>query len=190
MGSTGPAVMQSFRSRVRTHGAHAGWLALLLLAGCSGTVQEKFGAGPRAPDEFKVVRRAPLVLPPDYNLRPPGETKGAVRRSASDDAREIVTGSSQSAAAASSGEKALLDQVKVEADPTIREKLLDENTELTQIEDETFLFILDWQRDSMTYADAVIDPDAESERLLGEGKARRVTTRRVSSEAVTNPGGG
>ena len=32
--------------------------------------------GKRSPDEFAVVRRAPLILPPDYGLRPPrpGET--------------------------------------------------------------------------------------------------------------------
>ena len=46
---------------------------LLLLAGCGrGTVQEALGMGKRAPDEFTVVSRAPLILPPDYGLRPPG----------------------------------------------------------------------------------------------------------------------
>ncbi|MEO1642186.1 MAG: DUF3035 domain-containing protein [Pseudomonadota bacterium] len=28
-------------------------------------------SNPRAPDEFRVVTKAPLVVPPDFNLRPP-----------------------------------------------------------------------------------------------------------------------
>lgn len=174
--------------RLRT-GAAAGAL-LLLLSACSGTVQEKLGATQRVPDEFQVVRRAPLVVPPDYNLRPPGTAEGTVQRTTAQDAREIVTGSASGSASASSGEQALLEQTGVEADPEIRRKLLAENTELTQIDDSQFLFILDWQRENMTYTDAVIDPDAESARLRGEDAAGRVTTRRVSSETVTNPGGG
>ncbi len=40
------------------------------LTGCSGT-KEKLGLTRKAPDEFAVVKRAPLTLPPNYNLRPP-----------------------------------------------------------------------------------------------------------------------
>ena len=54
--------------------------ALAALAGCSGTVQEKLGLGKRAPDEFQVVRRAPLILPPDYSLRPPAARRSPGRR--------------------------------------------------------------------------------------------------------------
>lgn len=36
------------------------------LTGCSST-----SSGGSAPDEFRVVRKAPLTIPPDYNLRPP-----------------------------------------------------------------------------------------------------------------------
>ena len=43
---------------------------------CGGTVQETFGIGKRQPDEFQIVRRQPLIVPPDSTLRPPrpGET--------------------------------------------------------------------------------------------------------------------
>jgi len=44
---------------------------LLALSACSG-LRESLGIGTkRAPDEFSVVKRAPLVVPPNYNLRPP-----------------------------------------------------------------------------------------------------------------------
>lgn len=41
-----------------------------LLAGCS-EARQAMGLGKRAPDEFTVVKRAPLSLPPEYALRPP-----------------------------------------------------------------------------------------------------------------------
>jgi hypothetical protein len=40
------------------------------LEGCQA-VREATGAVKQAPDEFTVLTKAPLVIPPDYNLRPP-----------------------------------------------------------------------------------------------------------------------
>src|ERR1700722_11237480 len=46
--------------------------SLLLLGGCSGdTLSRTFGLTRDAPDEYTVTTRAPLSMPPDYNLRPP-----------------------------------------------------------------------------------------------------------------------
>lgn len=42
----------------------------VVLSGCEG-VRSSLGLGKNPPDEFQVVSRAPLSLPPDYNLRPP-----------------------------------------------------------------------------------------------------------------------
>jgi len=57
------------------------WITVLvavsaLLAGCD-TTKKVLGLEKRSPDEFAVYSRAPLSLPPDYNLRPPapGETR-------------------------------------------------------------------------------------------------------------------
>lgn len=48
--------------------------------------------GKRAPDEFAVVKRAPLIVPPDYDLRPPdpGAPRPNVGRT-SDQARVALT---------------------------------------------------------------------------------------------------
>ena len=53
----------------------AGQIAAILglgmtLMGCE-SVRQATGAAKLAPDEFTVLTKAPLVLPPDYNLRPP-----------------------------------------------------------------------------------------------------------------------
>lgn len=49
-------------------------LALLAagsLSGCGG-LKDALGANKYPPDEFAVVSKRALVIPPDYNLRPPG----------------------------------------------------------------------------------------------------------------------
>mgnify|MGYP003669326642 CR=1 FL=1 len=65
-------------------------LSGLVLSACSAT-KETFGLGKQSPDEFQVVARAPLTLPPNFQLRPP--QPGAVRPqegSAEDQARKAV----------------------------------------------------------------------------------------------------
>ncbi|MBK5955442.1 hypothetical protein CCR92_15760, partial [Rhodospirillum rubrum] len=48
----------------------AALLAPLALSGCSNA-KKSLGLDRQPPDEFKVVTRAPLAMPPDFNLRPP-----------------------------------------------------------------------------------------------------------------------
>ena len=52
----------------------ATWAAIagigIALAGCQ-SVREATGVAKLAPDEFTVLTKAPLIMPPDYNLRPP-----------------------------------------------------------------------------------------------------------------------
>ena len=49
-------------------------LAAPLLA-CGGSDEpRRLGYAKSIPDEFNVVRRAPLILPPEFNLKPPSAT--------------------------------------------------------------------------------------------------------------------
>ena len=50
---------------------------LFLLAGCGSDLSRTFGFSRDAPDEFTVTTRAPLSMPPNFDLRPP--RPGAVR---------------------------------------------------------------------------------------------------------------
>lgn len=46
--------------------------SLFMLAACDGTtVQEKLGISRPAPDEFSVIARPPLTVPPEFDLKPP-----------------------------------------------------------------------------------------------------------------------
>lgn len=101
----------------------AALLATVMLAGCSNA-KEQLGLTRSAPDEFAVVKRAPLEMPPDYGLRPP--VPGAPRpqeQNVGEQARETVFGSDQGTrqAAPASGEAALLQEAGAyETDPNIR----------------------------------------------------------------------
>ena len=64
--------------------------SLLLLSGCSG-FKQFIGMDQPGPDEFAVESRAPLTIPPDFDLRPP--QPGAPRpqeASSADKARKVM----------------------------------------------------------------------------------------------------
>jgi hypothetical protein len=159
-------------------------LALLAsaTAGCSST-KEMLGLTKRSPDEFQVVSRAPLSMPPDYSLRPP--TPGAPRPqegTTTEQAQGIVTGYSsrststlqpdqipsigegEPTSTASDGENALLQSASLTGiDPNIR-KLVDQETSADQNASQSFLDDLVFWRAPEPYG-TVVDPVAEQKRL-------------------------
>jgi hypothetical protein len=153
-------------------------------------VQERLGLSRRSPDEFQVVRRQPLVVPPDYRLPAPGTASPAQQEDmASRDARSALLGGIPNVrqAAPSDGERALLAAVPGTIEPNIRDIILTENSELTQLDESRFLFILDFQRRAMTDGtglDTPLDATAEAARLEAAGASARVITRRVDSSVV------
>lgn len=90
---------------------------------------DSLGYGKNAPDEFNVVKRPPLIMPPDYNLRPPGSGK-AVALDAHQVARLLVLGDTEPPKPTSQGETSLLNKAAnglVYGDG-IREKLVHEQS--------------------------------------------------------------
>ena len=51
----------------------------IALAGCS-SIKDTLGASKYPPDEFMVVAKTPLIIPPQYNLHPPGITNPQPRK--------------------------------------------------------------------------------------------------------------
>jgi len=102
----------------------------LALCGCT-TFREAIGATKNPPDEFTVLTKAPLVIPPDFNLRPP--QPGAAARNEPDSdalAREALFPQNAAAQAAtlgteySEGEKFLLTRTNaLTVDPNIRRRV-------------------------------------------------------------------
>ncbi len=107
-------------------------LAIALLIGAAGlagcqSASKALGMIKVSPDEFRVVTKAPLVLPPDYSLRPPapGEPRPQELQPESA-ARQALLGERQSEVR-SQGEKLLVTKAGGDkADPLIRYVVDDE----------------------------------------------------------------
>ena len=64
----------------------------LLLTACEGGVREAIGLTRDAPDEFVVVSRPPLSIPPEFSLRPPRAGEAPRGPTADDAARNVLIG--------------------------------------------------------------------------------------------------
>ena len=153
--------------------AGLGALALVVSLSACESLNETFGFGKKAPDEFSVVRSAPLTLPPEYTLRPPQPgAPNANEASARDQAESVLLEeagvSPAESAAATSGETALIERAgAADVDPNIRQNL-NRGVSRDAPKDEGFFDSLMFWRDDDPPGD-VIDADAEAERLREKG---------------------
>lgn len=165
--------------------------AVMALGGC-----QSFGGSKVRPDEFKVLTKAPLVVPPEYNLLPPrpGEL-GPQDLRASEAARQALVGQARSGGVASVGEQTLIaNSTRGVLDPSIRTKLDVEGGQLTTKSKSFADRILFW-RGGDTYIgdETAIDADAEAERLKREELIKGATgggpvTMKKSSKRLRLPG--
>ncbi|MFH1806981.1 MAG: DUF3035 domain-containing protein [Pseudomonadota bacterium] len=143
----------------------------LAVSGCE-SARETFGLNKQSPDEFQVVSRAPLSLPPDFTLRVPDP--GAARPqtgTTTDQARRILTGQSSDTvvrdineANRSNGEVALLSQSGAQfADPAIR-TTVDRETSIFIKENESVVDSLLFWQEKPEFG-TMVDPAAEAQRI-------------------------
>lgn len=168
-------------------------LPVLLLAACSSdrTLADRLGLGRNVPDEFQVVERAPLTLPPEFGLRPPAP--GAPRPqegTTSQQAQQALLGAPLAAADATPGQDALLARAGADAaDPNIRTVIVEERAGLTGVDEDRFWFILDFQRRAFSRADgSELDARAEAQRLAEAGI--NVRSSRIGGQPIVQGGGG
>lgn len=146
----------------------------LILAGCDST-REALGLNKKSPDEFAVVTKAPLVLPPEFGLRPP--EPGAPRPQdvqARDRAQAALGGRTATdpltsarrnpTSSTSAGEAALLQQARASnVDPDIRRKVNEDFTQLAE-RDRSFVDrLIFWQ--PAEEPGLAVDPAKEAQRL-------------------------
>ena len=60
---------------------------LSLLSGCGSELSDVLGTNKLPPDEFTILTKPPLIVPPEYNLRPPAE--GEIRPNAQQPNRQL-----------------------------------------------------------------------------------------------------
>ena len=155
-----------------------GALALSLTA-CE-SVRNAVGANKQPPDEFAVVTKAPLIIPPDYNLKPPkpgapplnqvSPTESAEAALYSDDPKTVAASISGSY---STGEKMLLAQTgAAAANDSIRQQIAADNAGADSA-DQGFVDGLLFG--GSTYAgDAPLNADAEKARIDANRNAQPV----------------
>jgi hypothetical protein len=98
-----------------------GVAALGVGASACHTVGDAFGQNKNAPDEFRVVTKAPLVVPPEYALRPPAPGEPRPMELQPESAAEQALIGEREAADRDDAEKLLVAKAGAEhADPLIR----------------------------------------------------------------------
>src|SRR5690348_9568138 len=166
------------------------WLVLfavasLPLAGCD-SFNRALGLEKVVPDEFAVVSRAPLAVPPDYSLRPPKPGAAPTQEvTPTEQARQTIfragdqqAGLPPGAEKRSSGENELLRAAGAgSAPPNIRETIAREaNAEPV---DQSFVDKLLFWRSADNSPGQVINPQTEADRLKGKSPSGMNGTPRI-----------
>ncbi|SDG76743.1 DUF3035 domain-containing protein [Roseospirillum parvum] len=149
------------------------------LTGCSNA-KKTLGLERRPPDEFAVVARAPLAVPPEYDLRPP--EPGAPRPqegTTRDQARNTVLGAGGAGYSRndfSRGEQALLKLAGTDRNVDNIRQVVDRETSALAAESEEFTDRLMFWDDQIPFG-AVVDADKESQRIReNQALGRAITT--------------
>lgn len=166
--------------------------AAIALSGCSDA-RKALGFEKAPPDEFQVVERAPLSMPPDFSLRPPAP--GTVRPqegNVRDQARAALTGRSTatpiSAQGRSTGDVALLKKAGAEQiQPDIR-IMVNKETQAIAEADKSFTDkLVFWRKPDGPGAGEQLDATKEAQRLrenqalgrgIGDGDTPRIARRK------------
>jgi|CXWL01.1.fsa_nt_gi hypothetical protein len=144
-------------------------------SGCS-SLSQSLGAGKASPDEFRVVTRAPLTLPPDYALRPPRPGEARPQELEPDaEARAALFGQDV-AVGATGGERTLVSRAGAEAvDPNIRDQVDFEGQGIVHRSEGFVDRILSFGGSSAPPATQPLNAEAEQARLAEEESVRRAT---------------
>lgn len=144
--------------------------AALSLIGCE-SLREAAGVTKEPPDEFAVVTKAPLVIPPDFNLRPPKPGAAPTNQvSPTDTAQSALFGDDPAAAAAalpgnfSPEERVVLARTGgANADPSIRKQIASDAKQMEATNDSFTDELLFSSPDP--YKGSPLDADAEAQRI-------------------------
>ncbi len=171
-------------------------LAALAVTGLSttacGSLRQLAGAR-TTPDEFRVVTKAPLVVPPEYALRPPAPGEPRPQELAPESAARNALLGQRGAITRSQGEQLLVAKAGSErADPLIRYVVDDEFGDIAH-KDKSFADrIMFWRKDRPNETGSAtatpVDAAAEEKRIAGLTGGRQVVIQRQRSTRFKLPG--
>lgn len=148
--------------------------AATALIGCQD-IREAAGVVKTPPDEFAVVTKAPLVIPPDFNLRPPKPGAPPTNQSSPTDSAELaLTGDDPATVAASlpntysPEERTILaDTGAAAADHTVRAQIAADAKAMSTASD-SFTDTLLFRSKPDPNAGHPVDADAEHDKIIAE----------------------
>lgn len=172
-------------------------LACALALSACGAVTKSLGLTAPAPDEFRVVTKAPLVVPPEFALRPPapGELQPTALRP-QQEALAILSARTAAVTSRSQGETLLVQQASAgkPVDAMIRYTIDDENGDLSH-KDKSFAdLVMNWRPGQSSIAPASadnpnpIDPATEEKRLQTLTGGKTVIISRQRNISLKLPG--
>ena len=109
-------------------------LNISLISGCGSELSDVLGTNKLPPDEFTILTKPPLIVPPEYNLRPPAE--GEIRPSVQQPNRQlqsILFGQNQTDDFSSSEISLMTGSDVAEAIPNIKEVLDSEMRDVEEV---------------------------------------------------------
>jgi hypothetical protein len=176
--------------------------ALLLgaagLAGCH-SASAAFGLTKITPDEFRVVTKAPLTLPPDYSLRPPAPGEPRPQELQPESAARQALEGQREADVRSDGEKLFVAKAGADhADPLVRYVVDDEFGDLAHKDKSFSDYVMFWRHgDSVAPPSSElgdqsvsqpIDPAVEEKRVAQLTGGRTIVIARKSEKSTKLPG--
>ncbi len=153
-------------------------------SGCAGA-GKAMGAGKSPPDEFAILTKAPLTLPPDYALRPPrpGETRPQ-EKSPSERAKQLMLGD-ESTTAPTDGELALIQSAgALNVDPNIRAILGAENGGWAEKDSSLANRVLFWRVNSGKIDDSAAPLRVDDPEAWLDGRRRSIEQVTAGEEVI------
>lgn len=160
-------------------------LALIAIFGLSActVAEEQFDFSKKSPDEFAVVTRAPLEMPPNYTLRPPRPGVQRPQEETSlNQAKKAIFGMNDAPKEVkkepmTAGESILLQKTgAATATPNIRDIIDQETAQITKEATPTINRILGKVGKKIDAPTTLVDPIKESERIIQNKKLGKSIT--------------
>lgn len=173
-------------------------VAAVGLTACQST-RKSLGMTKVTPDEFRVVTKAPLVVPPDYALRPPAPGKPRPQELQPESAARNALLGAREAETRTDGEKLLVAKAGADkADPLIRYVVDDEFGDVAHKEKSFADKVMFWRSDktadpaapaaAIDNTAAPIDAAAEQARIAKLTGGKPVVIQREQSHKIKLPG--
>ncbi|MFC3067829.1 DUF3035 domain-containing protein [Phenylobacterium soli] len=171
-------------------------MAAFGLAGCQSTAQA-LGMTKVTPDEFRVVTKAPLVVPPDFALRPPAPGKPRPQELQPESAARLALLGQREGEQRSEGEKLLASKAGAEkADPLIRYVVDDEFGDVAHKEKSFADRVMFWRGSKGPKSDATVAADTpapvdaaeEADRIAKLTGGKDIVIAREGQRKIKLPG--